>query len=132
MGERAMGTFEIGTWEEVAYDDREGVRLCRTRVVKAFSGEIEGESTAELLMAYGCEEGSAAYAGLERVIGRVRGRAGSFVLSHSAAMERGEGTANLSVVPDSGTGELRGLRGEAKISVGPDGGHSFELDYDFG
>jgi hypothetical protein len=34
------------------------------------------------------------------------------------------------VVPDSGTGELRGLRGEALITNEPDGGHSFTLDYD--
>ena len=45
-------------------------------------------------------------------------------------MERGEGKATLSVVPDCRTGELRRLRGQATISVGPDGGHSFELDYE--
>lgn len=81
-------------------------------------------------MAYGTEEGSAAYVGLERIVGSVQGRSGSFILSHDARMERGEGKANLSVVPDSGTGELRGLRGEARISVGADGGHFFELDYE--
>jgi hypothetical protein len=35
------------------------------------------------------------------------------------------------VAPDSGTGELRGLRGEARIIVEPEGGHFFALDYDF-
>jgi hypothetical protein len=82
-------------------------------------------------MAYGSEEGSAAYVGLERVTGSVHGRSGSFVLRHSAAMERGAGESNLDVVPDSGTGGLRGLRGEARISVEPGGGHSFTLEYDF-
>ena len=130
MGERAVGTFEIGAWEEVPYDDQEGIKLSRTRVTKVFYGDVEGESTAELLMAYGSEEGSAAYVGLERVVGSVHGRSGSFVLTHSAAMERGEGKATLSVVPHSGSGELRGLRGEASISVGPDGGHSFTHDYE--
>ena len=130
MEERAEGTFEIGTWEEASYDEREGTRLSRTLVTKVFRGGVEGESRADLLMAYGAEQGSAAYVGLERVVGTVHGRSGSFVLSHNATMERGEGKANLSVVPGSGTGELRGLRGEARISVGPDGGHSFELDYE--
>lgn len=78
-------------------------------------------------MAYGSEEGSAAYVGLERVTGSVHGRSGSFVLRHSAAMERGEGESSLDVVPDSGTGELRGLRGAARISVEPGGGHSFTV-----
>lgn len=86
--------------------------------------------TAELLMAYGSEEGSAAYVGLERVTGRVHSRFGSFVLWHNAAMERGEGKFSLDVVAEPGTGELRGLRGEARICVEPGGGHSFTLDYD--
>lgn len=99
-------------------------------MTKNFSGDVEGENTAELLMAYGSEEGSAAYVGLERVTGRVHGRFGSFVLWHNAAMERGEGKFSLDVVAESGTGELRGLRGEARICVEPGGGQSFTLDYD--
>ena len=99
-------------------------------MTKNFSGDVEGENTAELLMAYGSEEGSAAYVGLERVTGSVHGRPGSFVLRHSATMERGEGKFSLDVVAESGTGELRGLRGGASICVEPGGGQSFTLDYD--
>jgi hypothetical protein len=131
MSTHAAGTFEIESWGEKPYEMQEGTRLTRTRLTKTFSGDVEGESTAELLMAYGSEEGSAAYVGLERVTGRVHGRFGSFVLRHNAAMERGEGKSGLDVVADSGTGELRGLRGEARICVEPEGGHSFTLDYDF-
>ena len=130
MSTHAAGTFEIEGWDEQPYEELEGTRLARTRITKTFSGDVQGESVAELLMAYGAEEGSAAYVGLERVIGSVHGLFGSFVLRHSAAMERGEGELSLDVVPDSGTGELRGLRGEARISVEPGGGHSFTLDYD--
>ena len=131
MSTHAAGTFEIESWDEQPYEEQDGTRLTRTRLTKTFSGDVEGESTAELLMAYGSEEGSAAYVGLERVTGSVHGRLGSFVLRHSAVMERGEGKSSLDVVPGSGTGELRGLRGEASISVEPGGGHSFTLDYDF-
>jgi hypothetical protein len=101
MGAHAQGTFEIESWEEETYDEREGAKLTRTRLAKTFHGDVEGESTAELLMAYATEEGS-----------------------------RGEASAAWSVVPGSGTGELRGLRGEARISNEPDGGHYFTLDYD--
>ena len=131
MSTHAAGTFEIESWDEQPYEEHYGTRLTRTRLTKTFSGDVEGESAAELLMAYGSEEGSAAYVGLERVTGSVHGRSGSFVLRHSAAMEGGEGNSSLDVVPDSGTGELRGLRGEARISVEPGGGHSFTLEYDF-
>ena len=133
MSTHAMGTFEIESWEEEPYDEREGARLTRTRLTKTFHGEVEGESTAELLMVYAAEEGSAAYVGFERVVGHVHGRSGSFVLHHTAssAGPSGERSAAWSVVPDSATGELRGLRGEARIINEPDGGHSFTLDYDF-
>src|SRR5215217_5576857 len=133
MSTSATGTFEIDGWDEKPYDEREGTRLTRTRVTKTFHGDIEGESTAELLMAYGAREGSAAYVGFERVVGSVNGRSGSFVLHHNAssAGSRGERSATRSVVPDSGTEELRGIKGEARISIGADGGHSFTLDYGF-
>jgi Protein of unknown function (DUF3224) len=133
MGTHAAGTFQIESWEEEPYDEREGARLTRTRLSKTFRGDVEGESTAELLMAYAAEEGSAAYVGFERVVGSVHGRSGSFVLHHSASSyaSRGEQSATWTVVPDTGTGELRGLRGEARIINEPDGGHPFTLDYDF-
>ncbi|CAA9445006.1 MAG: hypothetical protein AVDCRST_MAG37-1730 [uncultured Rubrobacteraceae bacterium] len=132
MSTRATSTFEIKTWDEEPYDEREGAKLTRAHLIKTFQGDVEGESTTDLLFAYGTEEGSAAYVGLERFVGRVQGRSGSFVLRHSATMKRGEGEAAWSVVPDSGTGELLGLSGEAQITVEPDGGHSFTLDYDLG
>jgi hypothetical protein len=103
MSEHAAGTFKIESWEEEPYDEREGAKLTRTRLRKTFRGDVEGESTAELLMAYAAEEGSAA--------------------------SPCDASASWSVVPDSGTGELRGLRGEALITNEPDGGHSFTLDY---
>ncbi len=129
MSYHAIGTFEIDSWDEEPYDERNGVKLTRTRLTKTFRGDVEGESTAELLMAYGAEEGSAAYVGFERVVGRVNGRPGSFVLHHTAS-SGGEPSASWSVVPDSGTDELSGLSGEARISNEPDGGHTFELDYE--
>jgi hypothetical protein len=134
MGTHAAGTFDIDGWEEETYDEREGAKLTRTRLTKTFRGDVEGESTAELLMAYAAEDGSAAYVGFERVTGSVHGRPGSFVLRHTATSDgsRGEASATWSVVPGTGTGELRGLRGEATISNEPDGGHTFTLDYDLG
>ena len=113
MDTRSKGAFEITSWDEAPYDEQEGVKLSRARVTKTYRGDVEGESTTELLFAYGSEEGSAAYVGIERIIGSVDGRPGGFVLHHSASgsQRREEGFAHWSVVPDSGTGELRGLRG---------------------
>lgn len=133
MNNRAKSAFEITDWDEEPYDEREGVKLSRARVTKTYRGDVEGESTTELLFAYGSEEDSAAYVGIECIVASVDGRPGIFVLHHSASgsQRKQDGFARLSVVPYSGTGGLRGLRGEATISIEPDGGHTFELDYDF-
>jgi hypothetical protein len=131
MSERATASFDITTWDEQPYDDRDGVKLSRTRVVKAFRGEIEGESTAELLMAIAGED-SAAYVGVERVSGRVNGRQGSFVYLHTATAAAGTRSASWPVVAGSGTGELAGIRGSISIDNLPEGGHVLTLDYELG
>ncbi len=129
MSARATGEFVIDKWEPETYDERDGVALTRTLVSKTFRGEIEGTSTAELLMSV-CSDGSAAYVGVERIEASVHGRAGSFVLIHHAIAGDGAQTATWTIAPGSATGELRGLRGTATIGDGPEGGHSFILDYD--
>lgn len=129
MRNHATSTFAIDSWEQAPYDERDGVSLSRTRVTKTFHGDIEGHSTAELLMA-GVRDGSAAYVGLERIEVSIHGRSGSFVLQHNATMLRGAPSASWIIVPDSGTGELASLRGEGRITNEPDGGHTFTLDYE--
>jgi hypothetical protein len=131
MSQRATASFEITTWDEQPYHDEDGLKLSRTQVGKAFTGEIEGQSTAELLMALAGED-SAAYVGVERVTGRVNGRQGSFVYLHTATAAGGTRSASWPVVAGSGTGELTGISGQANIDNLPDGGHVFTLDYELG
>ncbi len=63
-------------------------------VNKFFSRDIEGESTEEYPMVYR-EDGSASFVGLKRVVGRVGGRSGSFVLQYSGTFEGGIAKATL-------------------------------------
>ena len=58
----------------------------------------------------------------------LNGKRGAFVLQHTGTMNRGAPTLVVTVVPDSGTGELVGLEGEFKIDV-EDGKHSYEFTY---
>jgi hypothetical protein len=66
---------------------------------------------------------------MERVAGTLHGRRGSFVLQHSGTMNRGAQTLAITVVPDSGTGELAGLRGYMTIVI-ESGRHSYGFDYE--
>ena len=129
MRVRAQATFTIKTWDEQPVDEASGSKLTRTHVVKAFQGDVEGDSTAELLMAY-AREGSAAYVGFERFVGRVHDRTGSFILRHNATSARGRQAAEWTIVPDSGAEQLRGISGEAHIARDAGGGHTFALEYE--
>jgi hypothetical protein len=65
------------------------------------------------------QEGSAAYAGIERVRGEIDGRKGTFVFRHSAAGSAGGGDFRVDVVPDSATGDLRGCAASSRSSSLP-------------
>jgi hypothetical protein len=64
------------------------------------------------------EDGTASVVGLQRIDGRVGDRAGSFVLQSTGSFDGREARGSLLVVPGSGTGELRGLRGEGEMVAG--------------
>jgi hypothetical protein len=73
-------------------------------------------------------DGSAGYVAIEKVDGVLAGRTGSFVLQHTGTMNRGKPTLSVTVVPDSGTGELAGIAGEFSIIIAG-GKHSYEFRY---
>lgn len=129
MTNQATGTFKL-TWDEhPAYDKAEGATLGRATVTKQFQGDLVGDSVAELTKAMTDVPESAGYVAIERFIGTLHGRQGSFVLQHSAIMDRGKGTLTIQIVPDSGTGELTGIRGTMHVDVAA--GHKWTLDYSF-
>ena len=126
----ATGTFKATSWEEGPFAElEEAPRLTHARVGNAYTGDIEGEGTAESLMYYG-DQATASYVGFERVVGRLGERSGSFVLSSSGTWESGTATTTWSVVPGSGTGELAGLRGEGGYAARHGEAEiSYRLDY---
>ena len=115
MSERASAaaTFEVTKWDEQLISEIEGgPTISRAVVTKSFHGDLEGEGVLEYLILHR-GEGSASFIGLERVTGRLGDRTGSFVLEHAGTFEGGIAQAACEVVPESATGDLAGLRGEA-------------------
>jgi hypothetical protein len=98
---------------------------------KQFHGDIEGVSKGQMLAVSSQVPGSAGYVAMEWVDGTLHGRKGTFALQHSATMTRGTPQLSITVVPDSGTGELEGLSGTMTIIIA-DGKHSYEFDYALG
>ncbi|HEY2266999.1 MAG TPA: DUF3224 domain-containing protein, partial [Streptosporangiaceae bacterium] len=100
----------------------------RVHISKTFTGDLVGTSEADLITV--SAENPAAYVAIERFIGTVHGRKGSFILSHEAGGKDGTPWMTWKIVESSGTGELTGIRGAGEIIIGEDGGHSYVLDYE--
>jgi hypothetical protein len=130
MKKSANARFVIKSWDETPYGEGEGLpRLTRARVSKTFTGDVEGEGQVEYLMMYRGDK-SASYVGLERFVGTIGGRAGTCVLRRTGVFEGGLAKESYSVIPGSGTGELRGLRGEGSTALGHASEYPFTLDYE--
>jgi hypothetical protein len=130
MPSQAQGTFDVVMQREPPYDEREGASLARASVAKTFAGDLVGSSRADLLTAITSVQGSAAYVAIERVTGTLMGRQGTFVLQHSSTMNRGQAQQSITVVPDSATGELVGLRGQMVIEI-VEGKHFYRFDIEY-
>ena len=124
----ASGSFVVKLTPQPAQDEVIGSILGRLAIDKQFHGELAGTSRGEMLAAGTEVKGSAGYVAIERVTGTLQGRSGSFVLLHSGSMTRGEGKLNVTVVPDSGTGQLKSLAGSMAIDI-VDGQHLYQFQY---
>ncbi|WP_241758396.1 DUF3224 domain-containing protein [Myxococcus landrumensis] len=100
----------------------------RMSIDKKYHGELEGTGSGQMLATLD-ENSSGGYVALERVTGTLQGRKGSFVIQHSGLMARGVPKLVISVVPDSGTEELKGLTGTMMIHIDSEGKHTYEFDY---
>ena len=120
----AEGSFEV---KIASVADDAGTGLGRMSLQKTWHGDVEATSRGEMLTAMGSEKSSGAYVAVERVTGKVGTRRGSFSLVHRGVMTGGRQELSITVVPGSGTEDLKGLEGAVTIRIDPDGKHFYVL-----
>jgi hypothetical protein len=125
---QAKGTFEVKVVQQAAEEKVGDPTVGRMSIDKQFHGDLEGTSKGQMLAAMTEVKGSAGYVAMERVSGTLHGHTGTFALQHSGTMNRGVPQLSVTVVPDSGTGQLAGLMGKMEIII-TEGKHSYEFDY---
>jgi hypothetical protein len=125
----AKGTFDVKLDPQKPDGKFEDATLGRMTIDKQWHGDLEGSSKGTMLTGMSAVKGSAGYVAIERVTGTLQGRGGSFIFQHSGTMTRGTPGLLISVVPDSGTGQLEGITGKLTINITADGKHSYVFDY---
>lgn len=123
---KIKGAFDVKMIPQAP--DEKAVNVGRMLLDKRFHGDLEATSEGQMLAFSSTVKGSAGYVALEQVSGTLQGRTGTFVLQHNGTMNRGEPQLTITVVPDSGTGELAGLTGAMTIEIA-DGKHAYGFEY---
>jgi len=127
LANHATGPFDVLVTRQ---DDKgDDANLGRFMLDKQYRGELQGTGKGQMLTAGTAVKGSGAYVAIEKFTGTLNGHAGSFVLQHSGTMTQNTPQLTITIVPDSGTDELKGIKGKMTINVAPDGKHSYDLEY---
>lgn len=127
MTQHATGTFDVKlTTQDDKSDDQS---MGRVTIEKQWQGDLVGTSKGQMLTGGDFKTGSAGYVAMEKFAGAVKGRKGTFILQHSATMTAGKGDLTITVVPDSGREELKGIAGRLTIKI-ENGNHFYDFEYD--
>ena len=124
-------SFKSITWEETPYAEFDGGRkMTRVHAVFAYEGDIVGEGTVDYLMAYGAD-GLGIFVGLERIVGSVNGKSGSFAAQHTGTFDLKAVHTHWVFVPGLGTEGLEGITGSGELKLEGHGPYPFTFEYNF-
>ena len=128
MAKHASGTFDV----KITPQKDEGIgdaTIGRMSIEKQYHGDLEGAGLGQMLAGMAADvTDSGAYVAIERVRGTLQGKKGSFAVHHRGVMTRGAQDLVITVIPDSGTEELKGITGTMTIDI-RDGKHFYGFDY---
>ncbi|MDG2516615.1 DUF3224 domain-containing protein [Lysobacter soli] len=126
---QVKGEFDVKRNPEGGFDLGGGAVAGHFRFDKQFHGALDATGIVHMLAVGTQVDGSAAYVAVERIDGSLDGLRGAFLTQHKGTLDRGVPTLSLTVVPDSATGELEGLRGRMQIDI-VEGKHYYTFDYE--
>jgi len=130
---RTTSNFSVASFEptEMTGDIETGTTVGVARMVKEFTGGLQGRSTTLFTSAFDQASGVGTYIAMESFEGSLDGRAGTLNFAHSATTHGGTDRLHelVVIVPGSGTGDLAGLTGTGTIRIDDDSTHHLDFDY---
>lgn len=117
-------TFTVAEFTPVALpEDAPAIRVAMpadvSTMVKTYAGPVSGRSLTLFTAAFDQARGCGTYVAMELFEGSVEGRSGTFAFVHSASTKGpGDRTDEVGrIVPQSGTGELAGIKGTVRLAI---------------
>ncbi len=126
MRKTVSGTFEVKLAPLSATTDA----FSRMSIDKQFHGGLTASSTGQMMTGAVEENQARVYVAIEKVVGTLDGKTGSFLLAHRGTMSKTGQALSVVIVSDSGTGQLAGISGEMTIEM-VEQQHRYSLSYQF-
>ncbi|MGM7700425.1 DUF3224 domain-containing protein [Pseudalkalibacillus sp. Hm43] len=131
MEGQASSIIKIKRGSEIPYSDiKGGPKLTKSHFEMSYEGDLRGEGILEELKCYFTETAATVY-GLERFTGNIGERIGSFVIEHNGTFENGVLSSTQKVIPQSGTGDLKGIEGVFDVESTQSDAFSITFNYSF-
>lgn len=124
------GKFSLKATPEPSDEVIQTIGAMRMRFDKVFEGALDAQGTVSMIGIMNKELGSGAYIAIERIVGSLEGKKGSFCMQHSCTMERNQQKQHITVIPDTGTDQLKGLSGRMTIDIAKDGQHFYTFEFE--
>jgi hypothetical protein len=126
---QVKGKFEVKSFPLEGDSLASDIGFMRMRFEKRFEGALAGNGVVSMMGIMNREIGSGGYVALEKISGELDSMRGTFCVQHSSTMSKGKPEQSITVIPDSGTGDLSNIRGHMVIDI-IEGQHFYTFHYD--
>jgi len=128
--QHASAKVEVKAYKEDAFNPgNDGTSLYELNIQEEFTGDIAATGTVRFLQTRTAD--GASFVGVEYVTGAIGDRKGTFVLQDHGTLKGKTVSGSWVVVPGSGTGELKGLKGQGGFTAELGQHADVTLDYTF-
>ena len=124
--QRAIGRINVTSYNAQPHDGAGAFTVADVQVTEEFAGDLVGAGSARFISAMEAGNGTTHFAGVEKFLGKLGDRSGSFLMKNSGTVTGNVLHSTWQVIPGSGSEELAGLRGEGGCT--PEG---YSLEYWF-
>lgn len=119
---QASGHINVTSCDSKPYDESGDFIISEVNITEEFLGDLTGVGSVRFSMVTE-PDGTSHFTGMERFLGEIGGRAGSFVFRNSGVLKNGELNSTWEIIPGSGMNGLAGICGGGGCN--PDG-YTFE------